>query len=149
MSRLAALIQSGTYTPTHSQSAGEEPCPGGLWEEADHRFQDGLLPLSFPGPFRDRAPRPRDRLSPRCKPGETQSARGGGRGGGAGGRDCRVGDDRSRSFFPDAVTAPISARLQTGPHVGRRLWPDWDGAQDLGASALHGTPDSKLYTGLI
>ena len=41
MSRLPALFQSGTYTPTHSQSAGEEPCPGGLWEEADHRPSRG------------------------------------------------------------------------------------------------------------
>lgn len=87
MSRLAALIQSGTYTPTHSQSAGEGPCPGGLWEEGDHRFQDGLLPLFSPGPARDRAPRPRDRLSPRCKPGETgllvEAGGGAGRGRGA------------------------------------------------------------------
>lgn len=93
--------------------------------------------FSLPRLDRAREPRRWDRLSPCGKGREPQTAWGG-RG------QLPSGRSQVPVLSPAAVRAQISAWPQVSSHFGQRLWPDWDGAPDLGVSPIRGTPGSRL-----
>lgn len=117
-------------------------------------FQDGLLLLFLPGPARDRAPRPRDRLSPGASQRDRSAREAGGKGrGGGSGRAAASEMTGPGPFFRTQSRAPIFRPAPDGPSLWPKVVARLGWCSGIWERLLfHGTPDSELaaaVTGLI